>query len=228
VLAAHNGPAGICPGVPRLAEVLGVSVRYVRERLAELEGAGLVERIYVFETNDDPQWRRRGRRISHARRQTSSTYRLAQFRGPPGTPTNLVEKATPQATPPELGVADSPVSSALEGKEQAVSGYHPVDEGEVASDPIEIAVEPPESALLDHDPSAAEVLATLTAAFGHVQVLSGPATYRTARGRVIDLETCKAADVHQALDQLRRHTCVNGACQSGKACRRHTPRRRPK
>lgn len=233
-LAAHNGPAGICPRIPRLAGLLGVSARYVRQRLAELERAGLVERIPVFERDDDPQWRRRreaGMAGEQPRRQTSNSYRL---RHPPGTHTNPVGNAIPAGHPPgtrPLLTAES--VPPLIGKAQAVSGHQgSTDEDElslVPPGPVEIDVDPPEALQLAHQPSLAELLATLDAGFGHVQVLDGatrPATYRTARGRVIDLATAPAADVHRAVDQLDRHTCRGGPCRNGEPCRRHAPRRR--
>jgi hypothetical protein len=246
LLAAHDGPAGIIPSVPRLAGLLGVSARYVRQRIAAMEAAGLVERVPVFEADDDQEWQRRGRRPSHPRRQTSNTYRLAtprnwrpapaaQFRGPPGTPTNLVGKASPQVNPPELGVPDSPVRSALEGKEGAGGGYRGREEDESAlspAEPTEVAIEPPAALQLDHDPGVSEVLATLGGAFGPVQVLAGPATYQTARGRIIDLAAGPASDLHQAVEQLDRHTCrrANGGperCAPGRPCGRHQRRGRP-
>jgi DNA-binding transcriptional MocR family regulator len=86
LLAAHDGPAGICPSLARVADKLGVSRRHVRRRLAELEAAGLVERVAVFERDDDPEWQRRGRRPSHPRRQTSNSYRLSGSSEPCPTP----------------------------------------------------------------------------------------------------------------------------------------------
>jgi hypothetical protein len=83
ILAAHHGPAGICPSIPRLGKLLGVSGRYVRKRLETMEDAGIVRRIHVFERDDDREWQQRGHRSSHLGRQTSSSYRLLQFRGPP-------------------------------------------------------------------------------------------------------------------------------------------------
>lgn len=234
-LAAHDGPAGICPGIPRIGQLLGVSPRYVRQRLAALESAGIVQRIQVFERGDDPEWQSRGHHSSHLGRQTSSSYRLLQFRGPPGTPTKLVGKAEAQVNPPELAVTDSPVSSALEGKEPAGGGYKGErEEGERESaprEPIEIAVEPPEHALLDHDPDMSEIMATLGHTFGDVQVLEGPAAYRMTKKRVIDLATASTSDLHKALEQLDKHTCLSWRdgserCTPDQPCERHTARRR--
>lgn len=72
--------------------------------------------------------------------------------------------------------------------------------------------------LLDHDPTSSEILDALGKASGDVQVLSitpndhPAAVYTTARGREIDLATASTDDLHQAVDQLERHTChrVNG------------------
>ena len=51
-------------------------------------------------------------------------------------------------------------------------------------------------------------------------------TYRTARGRLLDLGG-DLADFHAAVDQLDRDTCWTGdRCQAGHRCRRHT--RRPR
>jgi DNA-binding Lrp family transcriptional regulator len=228
-LAAHDGSAGICPAVPRLAGLLGVSESSVHRALRRLVAAGLVERVAVFERDDDLEWKRRDRRSSHARRQTSNTYRLtpgseglAEIDTPPGV---RPFRETPAQTPVPGVEADTPVVE--EGSRvSGVGSYYPTE-------PIEIAVEPPASALLDHDPSAAEVLATLRANFGDVQVLSGPTTYRTARGRVIDLAACSVEDLHRAVDQLDRHTCrrANGGterCTPERPCGRHARRRRAK
>jgi hypothetical protein len=117
----------------------------------------------------------------------------------------------------------------LEGKEPADGGYQgTTDKDERTPEPIEIAVEPPESALADRAPSLSEILATVGAVFGEVQVLDGPATYLTARRRLIDLATCSAEDLHQAVDQLERHTCTfhAGPCKPDQPCRRHGRRRR--
>jgi DNA-binding transcriptional ArsR family regulator len=75
-LVAYRGPEGICPSLARLAEDLGVTRRYVRQRLAVLEDVGLVERVPVFELPDDPEWQRRQRRSNHPGRRTSNSYRL--------------------------------------------------------------------------------------------------------------------------------------------------------
>jgi DNA-binding transcriptional MocR family regulator len=83
-MAAHAGPEGICPSLRRMAELVGVTRRHVRRRLAVLESLGLVERVPVFELPDDPEWQRRRRRPSHPGRQTSNSYRLTS-----GCPTPL-------------------------------------------------------------------------------------------------------------------------------------------
>jgi DNA-binding transcriptional ArsR family regulator len=77
VLAAHRGRAGIYPAVPRLVDALKVSDSTVHRSLRRLAAAGLVERIPVFERDDDPEWQRRGHRTRHAKRQTSNSYRRA-------------------------------------------------------------------------------------------------------------------------------------------------------
>ena len=65
-------------------------------------------------------------------------------------------------------------------------------------------------------------------AFGEVLVLSGPVTYRTARGRELDLEDGLLEDFHRAVDQLDRDTCSPhaGPCQAGHRCLRHSRRNR--
>jgi hypothetical protein len=216
-LAAHQGPAGICPTVPRLAHLLGVSVSTVQRSLRRLVAADLVERLAVRELPDDPEWQRRGHRISHKGRQTSNSYRLLVTPGPGVT--------TSEGTAGQTPVSPDFVTP-LEGKEQADGGYQgSTDKGERAPEPIEIPVEPPEAALLGHDPGVTEVLGVFGEAFGEVLVLEGPATYRTARGRLIDLATCSAEDLDLAVEQLRRHTCNGAPCRDGEPCRRHVPRR---
>jgi hypothetical protein len=118
---------------------------------------------------------------------------------------------------------------------------------------LPVKLHAPESERLDHDPTASEILATLRAGLGDLEAvavrpneqvdrmtpgeladwhraLSQPAppapTYRTARGRVIDLASCSTDDLHRALDQLERSTCVNGGCRRGQPCARHTRRKR--
>jgi hypothetical protein len=113
----------------------------------------------------------------------------------------------------------------------SLGGHWPTT-GNEPSEPVEIAVEPPAALQLDHDPSLAEVLGTLGRAFGPVQVLAGPATYRTARGRVIDLASGPTSDLHQAIDQLQRHTCWrrkggSERCTPRRPCGRHARRARP-
>jgi hypothetical protein len=93
ILAAHDGSAGICPSVPRLAGLVGRTPRHVRRVLAELESAGLIVRVPVFEHDDDLEWKRRGRRSSHPRRQTSNTYRMS------GDPPDM-ELSTTAGQPP--------------------------------------------------------------------------------------------------------------------------------
>jgi hypothetical protein len=108
----------------------------------------------------------------------------------------------------------------------------------VGPEPIEITVEPPESAMLDYDPSPAEVLGTLTAAFGLVQVERwpeghepSPPAYPIGRGRVIDLEHASLEDLRRAVDQLiDQDWCkIDGdRCdpEHGYSCRRHSWRKR--
>jgi DNA-binding Lrp family transcriptional regulator len=216
VLAAHEGRSGIHPGVPRLAELLGVTVRTVQRHLRGLETTGLVERIAVHEAPEDAEWQRRGHRISHKGRQTSNTYQLSTLSPGPG---DTEQAGTAGQTP-----VTSETMSPLEGKEVV----QPVREEGVgkaprAREPIEIAVEPPESALLDHHPDVGEVLDVIGRSCGEVLVLQGPATYTTARGRQLDLAG-PLADFHRAVDQLDRDTCMDGGCAPGHPCRRHTRR----
>jgi hypothetical protein len=222
-LAAHQGPAGIYPTVPRLADRLHVSVSTVQRALRRLVAAGVVERVAVFELPDDPEWQRRGHRMSHKGRQTSNSYRLAVTPGPGVTASEEIAAQTPVS--PDF-------VTPLEGKEPADGGYQgSTDEDEqdlIAPEPVELDLDVPEALQLDHPPDIPEILAVVTGGFGDVQVLTGPATYRTARGRLIDLATGPTKDLHRAVDQLQRHTCVNGVCQPGKPCRRHTSRRRPR
>jgi len=232
-LAAHQGPAGICPTVPRLAALLGVSVPTVQRALRRLVASGLVERVAVYELPDDEEWQRRGHRMRHKGRQTSNSYRLT-----PGLQTldpGLRLTPGPGVTASRETAAHTPVSpdfvTPLEGKDEAVRGYQGVDEGARAPEPFEYSIEPPASAQLDHDPDVPEVLAVVAGAFGPVQVLAGPATYRTARGRHLDLATASGKDLHTAVDQLDTHTCrrTKGGserCSLHQPCGRHTRRRR--
>ena len=80
--------------------------------------------------------------------------------------------------------------------------------------------------MLDHPPDVGEVLDVIGQSFGEVLVIEGPATYRTARGRLLDLEDGPLEDFHAAVDQLDRDTCMDGGCQPGHPCRRHSRRNR--
>jgi hypothetical protein len=68
----------------KLAASAGVTVRWVRVRLARMESLGLLERIPVFERDDDPHWKARGRRSQYPGQQSSNHYRLR--RDPPEVP----------------------------------------------------------------------------------------------------------------------------------------------
>ena len=77
-------------------------------------------------------------------------------------------------------------------------------------------------------------LGILEAGLGPVEVLGewrndqppDHPTYRTTRGRVVDLAGGSLADFHRAVDQLERDTCMDGGCTPGHPCRRHTRRNR--
>ena len=97
-----------------------------------------------------------------------------------------------------------------------------------AREPVEISIEPPEAAMLAHPPDVGGVLDVIGRTFGEVLVLEGPATYRTARGRLLDLADGSLEDFHRAVDQLDRDTCSHpaGRCQAGHRCLRHSRRNR--
>jgi hypothetical protein len=224
MLAAHHGRSGIHPGVPRLAQLLGVSVRTVQRRLAGLETAGYVRRVAVHEAPDDAEWQRRGHRSSHPGRQTSNTYQLSTLSPGPG---DTRQAGTAGQTP----VTRETVSP-LEEKDQV----QPVREGGLgeaprARDPLDVGQQRPLERL-DYDPTRGEVLAALEAGLGPVEVLGewpndeppDHPTYQTARGRRLELAG-PLADFQAAVDQLDRDTCMDGGCQPGQPCRRHTRRR---
>ena len=221
VLAAHRGRAGIYPAVPRLVDALKVSDSTVHRSLRRLAAAGLVERIPVFERDDDPEWQRRGHRTRHAKRQTSNSYRLASVTPGPGV---TGSRETPAQTP----VSPKSVTP-HEGKEVV----QPVSKGGLveaprAREPVAFSIEPPEAAMLDHPPDVGELLDVIGRSFGEVLILEGPATYRTARGRLLDLEDGPLEDFHRAVDQLDRDTCSHhgSPCQAGHRCLRHSRRNR--
>jgi DNA-binding transcriptional ArsR family regulator len=225
VLAAHDGPAGICPSVPRLAALVGRSRRHVRRVLAELEAAGLVERVPVFERDDDLEWKRRGRRSSHPRRQTSNTYRMS------GDPPDM---AFPQAAGQPPGHGRGHVRPGREGTTPSLEEEgEPLPRVSSSVTVVEVGRQHPADRL-NHDPTRAEVLDALAAGLGPVEVLGewcndqppGQPTYTTARGRVVDLAGGPLADFHRAVDQLDRDTCLDGGCRPGRPCRRHRRRRR--
>ena len=102
------------------------------------------------------------------------------------------------------------------------------EEAEVAGrlGPVRLVV--PERDQLDHDPTAAEVLATITGAFGEVEAVEvrPHPTYPVARRGKVNLETCWTTDLHRALEGIDRDTCVNSGCRPGGPCPRHTRRKR--
>lgn len=86
----------------KMAAAAGVTVRWVRVRLARMEQLGILERIPVFERNDDPNWKARNRRPEFYGQQTSNHYRL---RGdppevPPGSPA-AKRPSSHQLAPPD-------------------------------------------------------------------------------------------------------------------------------
>jgi hypothetical protein len=212
-LAAHQGPAGICPGVPRLARLLGVHVSTIQRALLRLERAGRLKRIEVFETDDDLEWKRRlaaGFPGERPRRQTANSYVLL-----PGPGRSSSQR--PAGQPPVARDSVRP----LEGKEPADGGYQGSrDEDELTlrpTEPVEIPIEPPAALLLDHDPGPTEILDALGRGFGTVQVaqvwpneLAGP-----------------PIGFHKAVDRLDRATCWSeiDRCHPGHRCRRHTRRK---
>jgi hypothetical protein len=107
-----------------------------------------------------------------------------------------------------------------------VSGEQGECSNQESREAIEIEVEPPASTRLDHDPTVAEVLATLNGVFGQVEVLTWPSppAYSTARDRLV---TLTGRDFHQAVDQLDRDTCLHGGCRPRQPCRRHRRRTAP-
>jgi hypothetical protein len=237
------GPHGIWPAVPELARKLGVSDRTVQRALARLEAAGRVERVAVFERDEDPEWLKRGRPISHARRQTSNTYRLAVDARLAVTPevaaTCCEQDGAPRVTGPgdttfdrlsRVSTAHTPVTRPETDSSRVTPGTRVSSSSGACryqgpSEPIEITIEPPRSTLLDHDPTVAEVLAALRGGFGDVEVLSWPpAPYPTARGRLV---TLTGRDFHRAVDQLNRDTCMHGGCRPRQPCRRHRRRTAP-
>lgn len=169
LLRAHQGARGICPTVARQAELLGVSESSVQRARRRLQAAGLVERIDVFERDDDPEWQRR-RRAGEAgitpRRQTRNAYRVTPGVLAPVTPAPGVT-GFPQAA------AQTPVSpvdgDTPEGKESAALRKVPLWERAKAGMDRKMGRVPAEDAT---GPTRAELLATLEGAFGPVEVLA--------------------------------------------------------
>jgi helix-turn-helix protein len=251
-LAAHNGPQGIHPSTDRLASDVGVSRRYVFLRLARLEDLGLIERVPVFESEDNPEWQRRGRAPWHKGRRTTKSYRLrtgGQFIGPyerrpPADQPQVLTNGAAQTPMNSVGQGRAPVHSKTEvSKKQGESRYQGLP------GPVEIVIEPPAAMQLDRDPTPAEVLATLEEAFGPVHVEQWPEdhdpprpAYTMARGRVVDLEHAGLADFRAVVDRLVKprlgetwhvaggvDTCSDGdRCdlEQRYRCRRHAPRKR--
>jgi hypothetical protein len=155
LLAAHQGPAGICPTMTRLAGLVGVTRRYVRERLATLEAAGLVERVAVFERDDDLEWKRRraaGFAGERPRRQTSNAYRLT------GAATPV---PTPLGTGPAAVQQHLPLSTPRNSPNSARSPVPPIE-----------GVSGSSGECRHQGPTRSEVLASLNRAFGPVWVVA--------------------------------------------------------
>ncbi len=214
----------------------------------------MVRRQDVFERPDDPNWTTRGRRIQHRGQQTSNTYVLTygvtgtgDTPDPGDTPAEQPEQPSDRVTP----IPGLPTIFPVEGQGVDVGSQHDnvtgVPDGLAAAPAIEprkVVLDPAQCDTWDHDPTGPELRDVIAQAFGddaEVEVIPHP-TYATARGRVIDLEMCLVDDMYLALDQLERHTCINGPCQpcrrhQGPAgadarcphcqtCKRHSPRRR--
>jgi DNA-binding Lrp family transcriptional regulator len=230
-LAAHDGPAGICPRVPRLAKLLGVSVSTIQRSLGRLEAAGLVERIPVYERDDDLEWKQRqaaGFTGEAPRRQTSNSYRVTP--GPGVTP-----KAETAGHPPVSRlVRDTPERGDL--STPPVGGTTPAhDDGDSNGDTgvefTRVDLTGADVDRLDRAPGVGKILSTITAGLGDARVLEvrwndgrHPA-YPIRGGREVDLEACSAEDLHRALDQLDRDTCWDGPCPKG--CSSRCPARCP-
>jgi DNA-binding transcriptional ArsR family regulator len=255
LLGVYQTAAGAWPRLRTLAERLGVSRRHVRRRLAQLETAGYVTRQTTLERGDDPGWAVRGLDSRAPGRQTSNLYRLDHVLGPLGHAEMQKTSSTPR-TRPESCPTGKPSTDHLPVEGQGVA-HDGGEDGDVlgvdaevelaaapAVEPRKVVLDPAQCDTWNHDPTEPELRGVLAAAFGDgakVEVIPHP-TYTTARGRVIDLETCSVDDMHQALDQLERHTCSNGdrcvpcprhqgpagasaGCARCQTCKRHSPRR---
>jgi hypothetical protein len=175
----------------KLAARLGISVRTLRNVLADLREPGPDPR----HPRGTPPGLRLGLvRVQASRRPVQGSNRT-RFGGNLYVLVEVPQQATPESseTAAQVNRQEDPVACLNKEKPVAEGGGEysfPTVRG-VAPDPVEMTVEPPESAMLGHDPSPTEVLATLTAVFGPVQVKRrperhepSPPTYRTARGRV--------------------------------------------
>jgi len=217
----------------KLAARLGVSVRTLRNVLADLREPGLDPR----HPRGTPPGLRLGLVRVEGTRYLDPTTGRHRLGGNVYVLVEHVQQATPESTETAAQVnrQEDPIACLNKEKPVAEGGgeYSSPTVRGVAPEPVEITVDPPESAMLGHDPSPAEVLATLTAVFGPVQVERwpeglepSPPTYRTARGRMIDPEHASLEDFRRAVDQLDRDTCAEGErCDPENRCRRHTPRR---
>jgi hypothetical protein len=208
---------------PKLAARLGVSVRTLRRVLDDLREPGLDPR--------HPRGQPPGLRLGVVRVEPTSYRDSSTGRHRLGGNLYVLVEHGQQATPAEpvsaaqVNRPTDPVACLNKGE-----NHKPVSEGGLveaprAREPIEIPVEPPEAAMLDHHPDVGEVLGVIGRSFGEVLVLQGPATYRTARGRLLDLAG-PLGDFRTAVDQLDRDTCMDGGCQPGHPCRRHIRRNR--
>jgi hypothetical protein len=182
-LAAKQGPKGICPKVATLAELLKVSESSVQRSRRRLEAAGLVQRLDVFESDDDPEWQRRAQagepafyRGRPTRRQTRNAYRLTPGPGVTGYPQNAARDpvSAVDGDTPEGGEGSTP-SKARGGRQSWLKAKAGLDRklgrDTGVRDPLDVGRQRDPGGF-DHPPSKGEVLAALQGGLGTVEILT--------------------------------------------------------
>jgi hypothetical protein len=232
---------------PQLASKLGLSVRTLRRLLDDLREPGSDPRHPA----DRPPGRRLGLvKVEPTRREPvvggrvygTNLYVLVES-WPVGLTSGDVANLQVAPEGHEKTGSDLRESSSRGlSKQEPQADHQPVeglgvDDGELSEPwPVgddghlePVALHVPKVDQLDRAPGQRKILDTITAGLGDARVLEirrhdgkPSATYTTARGREINLETCSLDDMHLALDQLAKHACSNGdRCDAKHRCKRH-------
>lgn len=249
LLVRHYSRAGSIPHQETLAEEMGVSVPTVKRSIRRLRDAGWL----VTSRRPQRNTRRGGRLLGGNRYHPKvslndlpeEVFPQVATRGH-SIPAARNEGSRPKAAKPQVATRDHDGSRSLVGVEErqhqpssqrgitgsespastpTVSESKPVPEGVSLPAALEVGRQR-ELMRLDYDPTAEEVLATLRAGLGEVEVVQPPSptrpspSYRPQRGRR-DLPLAgDLDDFHAAVDRLEADTVPESYARAVQASKR--------